>query len=272
MALMAVLMISGFTSCSKEDTPSKEGAEIVDNPTTGSTKKLVRLAYENEFKYETGTDITFTYDDQGLLKEAIEICYYGDEALRFEHKYTWSESSIVINTDIFDEIEGKSTNKTTLTLKNGLVQKVASDDELMDGAEYSYDSSRRLVKGKSFLGEDTYTWEDAQLKSLSCVDGDYLDKYSFEYGENSTASGFCPIIPDRLTNITLYSAHPEIVGLKTNECPNKETFEWTSPSFTILYTYTYEYEYDENGFITKITETYTDSSEVCTGVFTLVWE
>ena len=272
MALMAVLMAAGFTSCSKEDTPAKEDEEIVDNPTTGDTKKLVRIVYENEFKLQTGTDITFTYDDQGLLKESIEIYYYGDETLRFESKYTWSESSILINTDIIDEIEGNSSNITTLTLSNGLVQAVASDDALMDGAEYSYDSSRRLVKGKSYLGDDTYTWEDAQLKSLSCVDGDYLDEYSFEYGENSTASGFCPIIPHRLTNITLYSAHPEIVGLKTNECPNKETFTYTSPSFTLSYTYTYEYEYDDDGFITKITETYTESGEVHTGVFTLVWE
>ena len=97
---MAVLMAAGFTSCSKEDTPAKEDEEIVDNPTTGDTKKLVRIVYENEFKLQTGTDITFTYDDQGLLKESIEIYYYGDETLRFESKYTWSESSILINTDI----------------------------------------------------------------------------------------------------------------------------------------------------------------------------
>ena len=178
--------------------------------------------------------------------------------------------------ETIDEENGNSTENSTFTLDNGLVQKVASDDIIKEGAQFSYDSSCRLAKCNNFLGEETYTWKDAQLKSMSSVGDGYSDFYSFEYGEISNTSGYCPLLPHRLTNIVLYWARPEFIGIMTNECPNKETDKSSGSSYTIshtyTYTYTYEYEYDDDGFISKITETSKEDGQVYTGVYTMTWE
>lgn len=273
MALMAVLMTVAFTSCGKEDTSDDV---IVDNgadknPTITLTKRLVSFAYENHNKYLTNTDVTFTYDDQGFLKEATQINTYSDRFVKLEQKYTWSETSIVMTIETTDDVYGDSMENSTLTLDNGLVQKISSSDILKHGAKYSYDSSFRLSKANDFLADATYTWKDAQLMTVSSDGDGYSDVYTFEYGENSAVSGYCPLLPHRLTTVALYWAHPEIIGIMTNECPYKEINKSSGPSYTVSNTYTYEYEYDADGFVTKITEISEDDAEVY-GIYTMTWE
>ena len=81
-----------------------------------------------------------------------------------------------------------------------------------------------------------------------------------------------PAAPHRLTNTILYWAHPEILGIMSNECPNKETDTSSGSSYTISTTYTYKYDYDADGYVIKITETSQEDGQVYTGVYTMSWE
>lgn len=129
MAMMAVLMGVGFTSCSKDDNPN------------GSEKNLVKMV--GSAGGTVGETWTFTYDDQGRVTSAILYSEFGLDA-----QFLWSDDAIVVSNDY--------SQPNTLSLNNGLVQSGSNGDT------FTYNSSNRMTK----WNHRTIMWDSDKVVSI----------------------------------------------------------------------------------------------------------
>ncbi|MBQ8421124.1 MAG: hypothetical protein IJX11_02560 [Bacteroidales bacterium] len=185
MAMMAVLMGVGFTSCSKDDNP--DGNEDFSNE-----KKLVKLVAKDD---ESGKDLevfTFKYDDKGRLTESTCSFDFGEYA--WTNHYTWSDNVIMID------------DEYAVALENGRVKSNSGDET------FTYNDSNRLTK----YDTTTITWDGDKIKTISSYVGSNL---SFTYGE-PLKKGYCPLIPYLIFQYdNLSMAHPELLGVRTKQLP-----------------------------------------------------
>lgn len=254
-ALLAVLMCANFASCSKDDdaatTDGGGNDEGGNQEVTVSEKKLVKMV-SNEETY------TFSYDGEGRLSSAT----YNDSDGDIENsKFIWGDDAVVVK---YEYEDGNGDNHTeTYTLKNGLVQSWSADYHNGHHTEgtYYYNSSNRLIKA-AFTHHLGYTvnavWDKDKLVSV-----DTNDTYEaiLTYGE-TCKKGYFPLISDVIgLGDVLFMAHPEIVGMRTNQLPNTYLPDDEEISMT--------YEYDKEGYISKIKLKDNDGN---TDTYTLTWK
>lgn len=246
MALVAIVLSVSLASCSKNNNPVKGEDGVVVNE-----KKLTRIVSSDDYTF------TFTYNNEGKLIESS----YESTQWKFHHQYTWIDNLIVVNGSpdyIF------SIDRYTIILENGLVQK-----EYCSSFEfpYTYNSSKKLIENRApfnMTHDDipvTYAWNGDKLMSISYTDysaGNHLHKtYKFQYGEDSCKKGYFPLWPyiSVINSYELCMAHPEIMGVRTKQLP---TGLICLDENGYCYSSSYTYEYDQDGYISKITETYED--------------
>ena len=255
MALISILMGVNFTSCSKID--DEKAVE----------KKLLRFTTQN---LSTKTTMTFRYDENGHLESAQQQIDDGSNTNFSVYKFTWNANSIDVTvTKSADWIEN-----TTITLENGLAKEQSEDYLFGEKHTYTYDSSNRLVETYRTYYEMSMEWEDDKLTYMQNSNFMLGSKQRFEYESSSLAKGYCPLIPHRIGSGILFVAHPELGGMRTCQAPVKESVEQTIMGMSFSpYTSVYVCEYDNDGYITKMTETYKrdDESDAKTFIHTMTW-
>lgn len=255
-ALLAVLMCANFASCSKDDAANTDGGgndEGGNQQVTVNEKKLVKMV-SNEETY------TFSYDNEGRLSSAIDTYDDGDYGYKYSYKFIWGDDAVVVK---YEKESGDYTNTYTYTLKDGLVQSYVDDDN--DKGTYSYNNSNRLIKAE-FTSKDwtiNAVWDKDKLVSVKTSDkyGSYPSSI-LTYGE-TCKKGYFPLISNIIElEEVLFMAHPEIVGIRTNQLPNTYLYEDDEEiSMT--------YEYDKEGYISKIKMKNEDGESE---TYTLTWK
>lgn len=257
-ALLAVLMCANFASCSKDDDAANTDVggndEGGNQEVTVSEKKLVKMV-SNEETY------TFSYDDEGRLSSATDTDDDGD---KYSYKFVWGDDAVVVKYE-YATASGYTNGKTyteTYTLKDGLVQDWMSDNY---SGTYSYNNSNRLIKAE-FTSKDwtiNAVWDKDKLVSVKTSDtyGPYTSSI-LTYGETSCKKGYFPLISNIIElEEVLFMAHPEIVGIRTNQLPNTYSPYDEEISMT--------YEYDKEGYISKIKMKNEDGDS---DTYTLTWK
>lgn len=244
MAFMSVFLCANFAACSSsdDDEPSENGGGEV----TTSEKKIVKIACKAEDWSETRT---FDYDDKGRLIQSIETDEENNKTYTYVYKYIWGDNAIKVSYDDGDSY--------TLTLKDGLVQ------SSYDGDIFTYNQSKKFIKGENEWETITAIWDGDKLMSISNEDEDAILTYS-----KSCKKGYFPFIPTMIDfgSEYLFVAHPEIAGMRTAQLPSSVT--WDNEETSIL-----TYEFDKEGYISKVVgkETYRDGYTE-TYTYTITWQ
>ena len=254
-ALLAVLMCANFASCSKDDdganTDGGGNDEGGNQEVIVSEKKLVKMV-SNEYTY------TFSYDNEGRLSSATDTYDDGDYGYKYSYKFIWGDDAVVVK---YEKESGDYTNTYTYTLKDGLVQDCISGSY---NDTYSYNSSNRLIKAE-FDREDwtiNAVWDKDKLVSVRyALEGSPRYSSILTYGE-TCKKGYFPLISNIIElEEVLFIAHPEIVGIRTNQLPNTYSPDDEEISMT--------YEYDKEGYISKIKMKNEDGKSE---TYTLTWK
>lgn len=235
-AILAVVMCVNFTSCGEDPFGNGGGdgngdGDIIENGGSIS-KKLTKIITEDDGDY------IFEYDNEGHLATATHIYTY-DNGVDFEtetsvYEFVWGDDAIRVKKGDYQNY--------TLTLSNGLVQ--SGDDKT-----YSYNNSNRFVKGVSEYSTTTVIWNGDKMVNFEEKDNDeqYGENWevSLTYGE-TCKKGYMPMIPYFIDFgcEVLFMAHPEIVGMRTNQLP----ITYKTEDGTISMTYTL----DKEGYVSEM--------------------
>ena len=250
MALLALVMCVNFASCSDDDEPSKNDDGVITNQ-----KQLVEL----RMTYEDGESVIteYSYDSKGKLLSAN---YDGRTS-----SITWGANKI---------IESRAGSAITYTLENGLITHTSdSDGGDLDNIDFTYNANNQLVKLQT--GEDYVSciWQGEKLTKMieSYSDEDF---YELSYS-GKTCKGYLPIIVWNVDDLCpLFEAHPELVGMRCNQLPDKIYSKDEYNEETELYSYTF----DKDGYLESCTEVSTykrlDNNETRTEttIYTFTWE
>lgn len=285
LAIMIVSVVA-LPACSEDDNDAPDIPPIEEDGTTpeedGKTpeedkgddvivvneKKLVKVELKSDASW-SGT-YTFSYDSKGRLIAATEADEYEGDYGDYEdyekyitYGFDWDDDVITVTEIKSESVSGP--DNYTITLNNGLVQYISEDDDPDDTYTFSYNSSNRIKKVVWFDGDfridEVAIWDGDKLLSVA---DNYDDAVTFTYGE-SCENGYCPLITGAISGLgdlgILFIAHPELIGMRTTQCPTSEA--------NLEETETYEYEFDTNGYISKVlvTETYQNQTEKTTITF-----
>lgn len=249
MASVAVLMVA---SCNKDDNPAKGEEGVAVNE-----KKLTKLVASSNGESIT---YTFNYDDNGKLAKTAELSKYQDNTYTFLCQYIWADNAIKASAN---------SDSYIFALENGLVKSVTYSYE-MDSYTMEYNQSNRFAKHEiAHGGIITALWDNDKLVSI--YDNDYsVNDITLNYG-TSCKNGYSPLtaIIAGFLDEPLFIAHPEIGGLRTNQLPTNLTCVNTdgADGKTTTEALAFSYEFDNEGYISKITET----GEEETWTYTLTW-
>lgn len=187
MALAAVLLSVGYTSCSKENLDGSKDFS--------KEKKLVKMVSKDE----DGKDLevfTFEYDDKGKLLKSTGSFDHSEYA--WTSNYSWNDNVIMIDQEY------------AVALENGLVKSNSSNDT------YTYNDSNRITQYTHNNRTSTFTWDGDKIVSMSSYVGSNM---TFTYGE-PCKKGYCPLIPYLMFQYDdLSMAHPEIFGARSKQLP-----------------------------------------------------
>lgn len=250
MVLAAIIMSIGFSSCNPDDKQEE------------TTKKLVKFSYDL-------IETTFKYDDQGHLIESTEI-QMGDIPLNQIYTYVWGDNTI----DIRHYIDGIEYEERTLTLENGLAIKLDSASAFFDST-YTYNSSGRIVKCEDIWNTKSIKWNDDKMIEELTVGMGSSSTNTYTYETNATTKGYNPIISNTIMSSHLFTVHPELAGIATQQLFNSVHHHsiFSSSNNEYEYTLNYKYEFDEDGYVNKAIVTYdTEEGEKVNEIFTMVWE
>ena len=261
IALVAAGVIAGVTSCSKDG----------GDDTAAKKKKLVKLAYN-------GAEMTFKYDAQGHLTEAIDTYKLNGHDASETSTYVWGENTIDITftSKSVESGEEKIYQETaTLNLENGLAKDISGGLMILGNNKFSYDSSGHLTGFSGFVSDLTLEWNGDKLMSmrddLIMVGSRSVQTYT--YSTDTVTKGYNPLISMEVSTNHLFLAHPELSGIKTGQLPDVRVNEGVLALSPYTWTYYYTYEFDKDGYVTKITATGDiDGEEASPTVYTLVWE
>lgn len=263
MALLAVVMSVNFTSCSDDDEPVKNDDGVITNQ-----KQLVKLKMTDEDGESVITE--YSYDSKGKLLSANRI----ESNYSREYNITWGANKVIESTD---------EDAITYTLENGLITHTSdSDGGDLDDTDFTYNANSQLVKFQSniddylFYDNISYTWQSEKLTKITSLDQNDKDKdvYEFSYS-GKTCKGYLPIMVWNVDDLRpLLEAHPELVGMRCNQLPDKIYSKDEYNEETELYTYTF----DKDGYVESCTEVSTykrlDNNETRTEttIYTFTWE
>lgn len=258
MALLAIVMCVNFTSCSDdEEEPSKNDDGVITNQ-----KLLIELRMTNE----DGVSITeYSYGSNGKLISATNTEQYDGSTHTSTYTVTWGANKI---------IESRNGEAITYTLENGLITHTSdSDGGDLDNIDFTYNANNQLVKLQT--GEDYLSciWQGEKLTKMieSYSDEDF---YELSYS-GKTCKGYLPIMVWNVDDLRpLLEAHPELVGMRCNQLPDKIYSKDEYNEETELYSYTF----DKDGYLESCTEVSTykrlDNNETRTEttIYTFTWE
>lgn len=274
VALLAVVMSVNFTSCSDDDEPSKNDDGVITNQ-----KQLVELRMTDEDGESVITE--YSYDSNGKLVSATNTEQYDGSTHTSTYTVTWGANKI---------IESRNGEAITYTLENGLITHTSdSDGGDLDNADFTYNANKQLIKlinlheisdDYSYTITQSYTWQGEKLTKLILTDTENNSQYNDENinelsYSGKTCKGYLPIMVWTVDDLhPLLEAHPELVGMRCNQLPDKiyskdEDFESTSK---------YTYTFDKDGYVESCTEISTykrlDINETRTEtiIYTFKWE
>lgn len=255
MALIAILVSANFIACSSDDDEeiTKNDDGIITNQ-----KKLVEVKMIDD----DGETVTwkFSYDTKGRLATFINT----DEGNGYTYNYTWNGNTI--------EAKNKRCTRT-YTLNDGLVRTIRdTDDEDWNNVSFTYNSSNQLLTIKEINGNNTY------ISTLTWDNGKYMgtDDFSKATYSGKTCKGYFPLygyvaIGEVIDDI--FIAHPELLGVRNSQLPDKVNNMEKSTKETLDFTYTF----DKDGYVESCTvvDTHTESSSSTytnTTTYTFKWE
>ena len=262
IAFIALLLCVGFAACGKMDNEEPKATE----------KRLVRLSFEVE---KGGYYYTYSYDDDGHLTEAIQNMVIPDMDITYKFKFEWREHSIkVTETYINNRNTASSGNVTkyTMHITDGRVQSITYDDYPSLYKKFEYDASDRIIENGDAMYKGVNVWENDKLISVTQDYGSYYNICTFTYGDSRTINGYSPLVPKIISTDPLFTVHPELAGMKTNQIFISETNTWTDNPDEVYIT-SYEYELDKDGYISKITsKNKMDENNTGKSVYTFTWK
>lgn len=246
MALVAVLISVNFAACSSENDPTEEKEEVISQ-----TKKIVEIK-----RTDAKGSSVFSYDEKNRL-----IKYECGES---PFDYTWGNNVII-------------KGNTTYYLKDDLIIKHSYEGRLI------YNSFNQLITygledGHS-ISTGSYIWENGNVTEATVMHYNIKINYS-----NKTCKGHFPLMAVALfeNNINypqgyyeytaLYMAHPELVGIKTKNLPNKiSTFNDSMETVCLI-----EYTFTQDGYIESCTveetQVYHGEKNKRTIIYTFKWQ
>ena len=273
----AVVSAVGFTACSDDEGGGGTGGTgLVDG------KKLVK--WQNNYDDEY---YTIAYDGQGRVVK--DERYYGDSEegtydLNMTTTYTWKESSI------HEECAyvGSDGNPTSLawtndyTLENGLITHVGTRESFGDPddtREYNYEDDIRydgdgrpvtiISTGYEYNGDidpwdcRTYNfiWNGDRLEGFTVEDHNgQVTTYTYSYSPGTPCKAYYPYhdISHQMDVLesSIIQAHPELVGLRLTTIPTELTYTDNDGTKT----YEYDAQTDADGFLTRLTVSYSGRS------------
>lgn len=268
IALFSILICVNFSSCSSSDDDPTE--ELEESGITKEKKLMeIKLSYSWGGKYIA----LFSYDKNGRL---ISNKNKPDEWEEFSDghcvEYTWGNNIIMGSTNSACD---------TYKLANGLIV----DDEI---EQYQYNSSNKLTSiSNSKAGlKSLYQWENGNLINVNINNSSSIIQFSYS---NETCKGYFPLMASALfykvnCSTTYYNewglviAHPELMGIKTKQLPNKITetrilyYEDGKPYDKDIDTYSIEYTFTTDGYIETCTIESNSSNRKETMIATFKWQ
>lgn len=148
---------------------------------------------------------------------------------------------------------------------------------------FTYNSSNQLIKvdemDERHSSDDcsyTYTWDNGKMIKYIYKENNSENSYVYEYTYNGkTCKGWFPNIEDEswtpLDDDYIFFAHPELIGMRTNQLPEQIFNKYTDKSEyydeyykeTCKYEYTdeettkFDYTLNKDGYLESCTVTYT---------------
>ena len=260
MALFAVLMCVNFASCSSSDDDEPE----VDNESGVVTngKKLIEMKMDEEREQITWT---FSYDDKNRLTAIKEV----EIDTEFDYQYTstcnltWGDGIIFHKNDRRNII---------FTFSNGLITSAESEDGDLSDATFTYNSSKQLITFKDEQDYDiyisNYTWENGKLIKITDEDA-YVTQISYN---NKTCKGYFPFMALMGDDTVFFAAHPELIGMRTNQLPSKAYAKWEDEEETTEFSYTFTNDGYVESCTVKVTEMYNGEEDVDITIWTFKWQ
>ena len=157
-------------------------------------------------------------------------------------------------------------NKITFILSDGLIK---STNSYWNG--FTYNSSKQLVSLKTEDEYDgtyitTFSWENNKMTKIANDYGTTTISYS-----NKTCKGYYPLMAfffiDDLT--PLFVAHPELIGMRSNQLPSKISSKYEHGEYTTNISYTFT----SDGYIESCTTQKTaDNSDLGVEIYTFKWQ
>lgn len=260
MALLAVVMCVNFVSCSDDDEPAKNDDGVITNQ-----KQLVELRMTDEDGESVITE--YTYDNNGKLVSAMHTEQYDGSTHTSTYTVTWGTNKI---------IESRNGEAITYTLENGLVTHTSdSDGGDLDNTDFTYNTNNQLAKLQDNENEYTsYTWQGEKLTKMTWHEQYYGSTNEFSYS-GKTCKGYFPIMAWNVDDLRpLLEAHPELVGMRCNQLPDKIYSKDEYNEETELYSYTF----DKDGYLESCTEVSTykrldiNETRTETTIYTFTWK
>ena len=252
MALLAVVMCVNLASCSDDDEePTKNDDGVITNQ-----KRLVEFTETDEHDTYTWS---FSYDSKGRLISIVQKDY---DSSSYITNITWGENTIR---------ESEDDESITYSLTDGL----ARTGSETNGTNYSfaYNSSKQLTAYQrsssryDYSDTRTLTWDNGKVTKITDEDG----ISEITYG-NQTCKGYFPFMVTMVEDdFKVMLAHPELVGMRTNQLPEQIFNKYTDKSEyydeyykeTCKYEYTdeettkFDYTLNKDGYLESCTVTYT---------------
>ncbi|WP_165157070.1 DUF4595 domain-containing protein [Parabacteroides sp. ZJ-118] len=251
MALLAVVMCVNFISCSDDD-ETKDDIGILTN-----TRKLVEIKIkEDDGDIEA---IKFEYDSKGRVISTYEIKENGETL--YHTNYSWGDGNLIAMGE-------DGTVKHVFANKH--VKTSSFNYSSTSSCTYEYNDSGLLT----LLRQNSFFWKEGQLTNLQSSSETYKYVYS-----GKTCKGWCPVahneVWERVAGYEegwIFYAHPELVGINTNQLPDKQYRETFEGEGVTNFTYTF----DDDGYVKSCTvgDTYRvpPYNETETIVYTFTWE
>lgn len=252
-ALLAILVCVNFIACSS-DTPEPEKNEegVVTNQ-----KKLVEIIIPEEETIQK----EYFYDDEGRLTKAT----HRDGST---YIYYWDTNTIIEDTRLWQE---------TFSLKNNLI---ISSKEIWNSSPwgdssvsedvFNYDAKGLLQSIDYYYNTDfrescKIVWEGSKIMQI----GDTKFTYS-----GKTCKGYLPILIWYFDeSCSLFEAHPELIGVRTNQLPDEDfdSYSRTSEYYDEIIGEVckvqyisesktkFAYTFDDDGYVKSCTRTEIDT-------------
>ena len=205
----------------------------------------IRDRYDSEGKLSS---IIYSFDTYGGSNRDQQVTYFA-----------WRSFTIIAENDY-------QTRTYTLD-ENNLVKTIRSDKKTdWSNAQFSYNSSNQLLVADNGTYFNKYTWENDEISKINSNDS-YSNIIIYS---GKTCKGYFPLYND-YDNI--FYAHPELIGLRNSQLPEREVYKYKDSQRE----FEYSYIFDEDGYVERCTIVRTEknlsnNSNTSTTIFTFKWE